>query len=364
MPSRLAILKFGILRLNVDRAGAEARPAAGCPEARTLDVLVFLDLIKPAQRAMQCAYDAVHKQWSDVIVFERDGKFWRTESGSSRGWSEQNRNAGRWESNGTGVTLKWSAWPPEQLQTQDGGRTFQCTRGYQFTLSLPVARGAVPQWLFGGQSAEQVQEEMQRLLRRELDRLRQRRTDPSAPRVVQLFRDLTLRLKPFAKMLRDVGKQRKNSRLEQVPKLLKMAFDRAGWDVHKNVAALNRTAPPNAAELETFLLSALDGVGGKRKRDMGSIGCVGNVAQPARELPPELVGYPPFVAQQKADHDAAFGDCPTSVMSPEWCSRAEPSMGDVPWGLQVLGRHQTGNVLQNYRFCSVSYSDRSCAALV
>ena len=51
---------------------------------------------------MDCAYDAVHKQWSDVIVFRRDGKFWRTESGSSRGWSEQNRNAGLWESDGTG----------------------------------------------------------------------------------------------------------------------------------------------------------------------------------------------------------------------------------------------------------------------
>ena len=291
-----------------------------------------------AHGAMQCAYDAVHKQWSDVIVFQRDGKFWRTESGSSRGWSEENRNAGRWESDGTGIILKWSAWPPEQLQTQDGGRTFQCTRGYQFTLSLPVAKGAVPQWLFAGQSAEQAQKEMQRLLQRELDRLRQQHTDPSAPRVVQLFRDLTLRLKPFAQVVAAAGKQRQAAKLLQVPKLLKMAFEKAGWDVHKNVAAVNSTAPPNAAGLEAFLRSALDAVGGKRMREMDALGGGEDAGQPAREAPPELSSYEPFLAQQQADHDAAFGDCPTSVISPEWCGRAEPSMGDVPWGLQALGR--------------------------
>ncbi len=294
---------------------------------------------------MQCAYDAVHKQWSDVIVFQRDGKFWRTESGNSRGWSEQNRNAGRWESSGTGITLKWSAWPPEQLQTQDGGRTFQCTRGYQFTLSLPAAQGAVPQWLFGGQSAEQAQKEMERLLQVELDRLRQQHTDPAAPRVVQLFRDLTLRLKPFAQVVAAAGKQRQTTKLQQVPMLLAMAFEKAGWDVHKNVAARNCDAPPNAAQLEAFLLSALDGVGGKRTRDMDTHGRLADAVRPAKEAPPELSSYRPFLAQQQADHAAAFEgmDCPTSVISPEWCSRAEPSMGDVPWELQALGRlHHAG----------------------
>ena len=291
---------------------------------------------------MQCTYDAVHKQWSDVIVFQRDGKFWRTESGSSRGWSEQNRNAGRWESDGPEITLKWSAWPPELLQTQDGGRTFQCTKGYQFTLSLPTAKGAVPQWLFDGQSAEQAQQEMQRLLQRELGRLRQQRAEPSAPRIVQLFRDLTLRLKPFVQVVAAVGKQRKAAKLQQVPKQLKMAFEKAGWDVQKNVAAHNCSVPPTAAELETFLLSAIDGVSGKRKRDV-PLGEAADTARAPREQPPKLMSYPPFLAQQQADHDAAFGDCPTSVISPEWCGQAEPSMGDVPWGLQEIGRsHHAG----------------------
>jgi hypothetical protein len=293
---------------------------------------------QPASMAL-VQYEAVHKQWTDSIIFSRDGKFWRAEGGSSRGWSEQNRNAGRWESGGTGIKLLWSAWPPEQLQTHDGGRTFQCTKGYQFTLSLPLAQGAVPQWLFGGQSAEQAQAEMQRLLQRELERLRQRRADPPPPRVVQLFRDLTLGLKPFAQAVAQAGKQKKAPRLVNVPLLLKMAFESAGWDVQKNVA-LGGTAPPNAAALEVFLLAALDGVAGKRKRDPAPSAGAGDGAMPATEPPPELVSYPAFLAQQLADRDAAFGDCPTSVISPEWCGRAEPSMGDVPWGAQAVGGSQ------------------------
>ena len=275
----------------------------------------------------EVAYEAVHKQWSDQIVLHQSGRFWRSEGGNTRGWSEQNRNAGMWRSEQPGaLTLDWTAWGPEYLQTSDGGRTYRCTKGYQFALSLPPSWGAVPQWLFGGQTPEQAQAEMQRLLRAELDRLRLLRAELPAPRVVQLFRALTLRLLPFAKVL---GQQKK-----LVPKLLKAAFKEVGWDVANN-AALAGAPPPCAAQLEAFLQAALDGVVGKRRRDAAP----GQAAAAAARLepPPELSGYQPFVAQQRADAEAAFGECATSVIGPEWCDKAEPSLGDVPWSAQTVG---------------------------
>lgn len=276
--------------------------------------------------AQQVSYEAVHKQWSDQILLHQSGRFWRSEGGSTRGWSEENRNAGRWRSDQPGaLTLDWTAWGPEYLQTNDGGRTYQCTKGYQFALSLPLSVGPVPQWLFGGQTAEQAQAEMQRLLRAELDRLRLlQRAELPAPRVVQLFRALTLRLLPFAKVL---GQQKK-----LVPKLLKAAFKEVGWDVASN-AALAGAPPPSVAQLEAFLQAALDGVIGKRRRDAAPA----QAAAAGLEQPPELVGYQPFVAQQRADAAAAFGECATSVIGPEWCDKAEPSMGNVQWSARSVG---------------------------
>ena len=119
----------------------------------------------------QAVYAANHKQWSDSLVLTEDGRFWRT--AGFRGWSETSKSAGRWESAGNELTLTWFEWGPEHLASRDGGRTFECTKGYQFTLRLPPADG-VPGWLFRGHSQEQTVAEVRRLLRAELELVQQR----------------------------------------------------------------------------------------------------------------------------------------------------------------------------------------------
>ena len=265
----------------------------------------------------QTVYAANHKQWSDSLVLTEDGRFWRT--AGFRGWSETSKSAGRWESAGNELTLTWFEWGPEHLASRDGGRTFECTKGYQFTLRLPPADG-VPDWLFRGHSQEQTVAEVRRLLRAELEALREARGEPEPPRAAELLAGLSRGLRPFAAALHASG--------HPAPAQLKHAFEAVGWDVRKN-KSLEGSGPPGRAELEAFLSTALEpGAGRKRRRGGGA----------APEPRPELVSYPAFAQQQQADAAAtAFGETDTSVFAPVWCNRREPSMGDVPWGEQRVG---------------------------
>ena len=171
----------------------------------------------------QAVYAANHKQWSDSLVLTEDGRFWRT--AGFRGWSETSKSAGRWESAGNELTLTWFEWGPEHLASRDGGRTFECTKGYQFTLRLPPADG-VPGWLFRGHSQEQTVAEVRRLLRAELEALREARGEPEPPRAAELLADLSRGLRPFAAALHASG--------HPAPAQLKHAFEAVGWDVRKN----------------------------------------------------------------------------------------------------------------------------------
>mmetsp|Transcript_70525 Transcript_70525/g.178754 ORF Transcript_70525/g.178754 Transcript_70525/m.178754 type:complete len:189 (+) Transcript_70525:661-1227(+) len=100
-------------------------------------VLSSLGAIEPRPHAERCsrrdagevqfAFDAVHPEWSDVIVINETGRFETFSSGDLGSWSVQAHV----------LTLAWDCWEPEFLRMSDNGKNFRGSYGFSLTNQDP-----------------------------------------------------------------------------------------------------------------------------------------------------------------------------------------------------------------------------------
>jgi hypothetical protein len=277
----------------------------------------------------QISFEAIHKQWTDTLVLTSGGKFWRLKG--FKGFHEGCGSSGLWERKGSILTIRWFKWIHEELETKDGGRSFQGIRDYQFTLRLHHADKGVPEWLFTGLSSTESVAGICGLLKAQQENfgdVYRRGRQPSQAQIAALLRELASSLNPFAK-----------AAPPWASRMLRAMFSSVGWDVAHNISQSSR--PPTAEELNAFWAASLNNM------ELGAGGAftVPPALSKKRLREPELTDNPDFAKQQRADADAAFGDADTTVWSPEWCNKHEPSMDDVKWGSAPVGLLGVGDAV-------------------